>query len=244
LNTELSILSLFLDATLLVKLIMIGLLCLSVLSWTLILERRKYYRQMWHLLNEFEGVFWGQGDLGKLYQEIQRQKIEEGLPQIFSEGFKEYAHIKNRTSNMSCNQMIRVTQRAMEVAIRREMDALEQHLPFLASVASVTPYIGLFGTVWGIMHAFIALGSVQQATLSMVAPGIAEALIATAMGLFAAIPALLAYNRYATQSNALLMRYENFQEEFVNILFRKMYRTLDKNKPEPLKSEFIQMDVL
>ena len=170
---------------------------------------------------DFEHIFWTGGDLNKLYEGVTagRRKVQ-GLASIFEAGFKEYARLK-RQGGLEVSDIMEGSRRAMRAAYNREMDELDAHLPFLASVGSVSPYIGLFGTVWGIMNAFRGLANVAQATLAHVAPGIAEALIATAIGLFAAIPAVIAYNRFAAGVDRLAVRYESFMEEFTNILQRK-----------------------
>ena len=170
---------------------------------------------------EFENTFWTGSDMNKLYQGLAASRRRpQGMSSIFEAGFKEYARHKQQ-ARMEVSDVMEGTRRAMRAAYNRELDELDAHLPFLASVGSVSPYIGLFGTVWGIMNAFMGLSNVAQATLSQVAPGIAEALIATAIGLFAAIPAVVAYNRFASSVDRLSVRYESFIEEFSNILQRK-----------------------
>ena len=170
--------------------------------------------------NEFEKFFWSGGDLKKLYEQLNStNKSMSGLAEIFRSGYKEY--ISQKESGSLDNKSVESVRRAMRAAYNREVDTLDRHLPFLASVGSVSPYIGLFGTVWGIMNAFIGLANVAQASLSQVAPGIAEALIATAIGLFAAIPAVIAYNRFAAKVDRLSLRFESFMEEFINIMDRK-----------------------
>jgi len=171
-------------------------------------------------LNNFEDKFWSGADLSKLYSEVSSKNQIQGVESLFVAGFKEFARL--RKSHIDNPQtIVDGTHRAMRVALSREVDSLEIHLPFMATVGSISPYIGLFGTVWGIMNSFIGLGSVQQATLSMVAPGIAEALIATAMGLFAAIPAVIAFNRFSHKVEKLENSYGNFMEEFASILQRQ-----------------------
>jgi biopolymer transport protein TolQ len=170
---------------------------------------------------EFEHVFWTGGNLNKLFENVTAgRRSTQGMASIFEAGFKEYAKLK-RQGGMEVSIVMEGARRAMRAAYNREMDDLDAHLPFLASVGSVSPYIGLLGTVWGIMNAFRGLANVAQATLAHVAPGIAEALVATAMGLFAAIPAVVAYNRFAAGVDRLAVRYESFMEEFMNILQRK-----------------------
>jgi biopolymer transport protein TolQ len=170
---------------------------------------------------EFDDAFWAGGDLSKLYADGMRRKHALfGLEAVFHSGFKEFLRLNNKLG-ISAEMVMEGAKRAMRVAQMREQDKLEMHLPVLATIGSISPYVGLFGTVWGIMQSFNGLAHVQQATISMVAPGIAEALIATAMGLFAAIPAVIAYNRFSTDINRLLNRYDAFQDEFSNILFRQ-----------------------
>lgn len=219
-SAELSILDLFLEASLLVKTVMLILLGFSVVSWAMIFQRRKVLVEATQQLKEFEDKFWSGADLSRLYAEVTANAHIKGIESLFVAGFKEFARI--RKSNINTPQaVVDGTHRAMRVALSREVDNLETHLPFMATVGSISPYIGLFGTVWGIMNSFIALGAVQQATLAMVAPGIAEALVATAMGLFAAIPAVMAYNRFTHSVEKLENSYANFMEEFSSILQRQ-----------------------
>ncbi|WP_448212272.1 protein TolQ [Colwellia sp. MEBiC06753] len=219
-SAELSILDLFLQASLLVKTVMLILLGFSIACWAMIFQRKKALDGATVQLKQFEDKFWSGADLTKLYNEISSRQHVQGIERLFVAGFKEFARL--RKSNIQSPQMIvDGTHRAMRVALSREVDNLEAHLPFMATVGSISPYIGLFGTVWGIMNSFIALGAVQQATLAMVAPGIAEALVATAMGLFAAIPAVMAYNRFSHKVEKLENSYANFMEEFSSILHRQ-----------------------
>ena len=219
-SAEISILDLFLQASLLVKFVMLVLLGFSITCWAMIFQRRKVLNAAQLQLKNFEDKFWSGADLSKLYNEISVKNHIQGVESLFVSGFKEYARLRKSHIN---NPQIIVdgTHRAMRVALSREVDHLESHLPFMATVGSISPYIGLFGTVWGIMNSFIALGAVKQATLAMVAPGIAEALIATAMGLFAAIPAVMAFNRFSHHVEKLENGYGNFMEEFVSILQRQ-----------------------
>lgn len=219
-SAEISLFGLFLEASLLVKLVMLTLLLLSVVSWAMIFQRSKTLRSAQSRLDKFEDKFWSGLDLNRLYQEVSARADNVGLEKIFHSGFKEFVRLR-RTGHRDATQSLEGTRRAMRVALSREVDELETSLPFLATVGSTSPYIGLFGTVWGIMNAFIALGAVKQATLQMVAPGIAEALIATAMGLFAAIPAVIAYNRFSTRVEKLENAYINFADEFLSILQRQ-----------------------
>ncbi|ELA6646098.1 protein TolQ [Vibrio alginolyticus] len=220
-TADISILDLFLQASLLVKLVMLTLLGMSIVSWAMIIKRSKVLSQASKNAEQFEDKFWSGTDLSQLYQKVKVRKDEiEGTEEIFYAGFTEFARLRKSNAN-SPAYIMEGTGRAMRVAVSREVDELETSLPFLATVGSISPYIGLFGTVWGIMHAFIALGEVKQATLSMVAPGIAEALIATAMGLFAAIPAVMAYNRLSNKVSKLEHTYATFSEEFHSILHRQ-----------------------
>ncbi|SHO58845.1 protein TolQ [Vibrio quintilis] len=220
-SAEISILDLFLQAGLLVKLVMLILLGMSVMSWTVIFKRSKALSVAEKQSAAFEDKFWSGHDLTTLYQEIKQKKDElSGSEEIFYSGFTEFARLRKNHS-AEAHFVMDGTARSMRVAVAKEVDELEMHLPFLATVGSISPYIGLFGTVWGIMHAFIALGGVKQATLSMVAPGIAEALVATAMGLFAAIPAVMAYNRLTNIVSKLEHNYATFSEEFHSILHRQ-----------------------
>lgn len=219
-HAELSILDLFLQASILVKTVMLILLGFSIASWAMIFQRRKTLVEAQNQLQEFEDRFWSGADLSKLYGEVSAREHIQGIESLFVAGFKEFARL--RKSNVNSPQaVVDGTHRAMRVALSREVDSLETHLPFLATVGSISPYIGLFGTVWGIMNSFIALGAVEQATLAMVAPGIAEALVATAMGLFAAIPAVMAFNRFSYSVEKLENSYGNFMEEFSSILHRQ-----------------------
>ncbi|MBV8801466.1 MAG: protein TolQ, partial [Gammaproteobacteria bacterium] len=198
----------------------------SIISWTYIMQRGLFLRETRASTTEFEKTFWSGGDLSELYTDSLKQKSSiQGIEAIFQTGFKEFLRL-HKQPGISAVSVMEGAQRAMRVAQMREQDKLETHLPMLATVGSTSPYIGLFGTVWGIMLSFQALANVQQATISMVAPGIAEALIATAMGLFAAIPAVIAYNRYATEIGRLLNRFDAFQDEFANILFRQAQQTI------------------
>jgi len=219
-SAEFSIFELVLEASLLVKFVMLVLLGFSVTCWAMIFQRRKALNVAKKQLNDFEDKFWSGADLSKLYSETSAKNQIQGIESLFVAGFKEFARL--RKSHIDNPQtIVDGTHRAMRVALSREVDDLEVHLPFMATVGSISPYIGLFGTVWGIMNSFIGLGSVQQATLSMVAPGIAEALIATAMGLFAAIPAVMAFNRFSHKVEKLENSYGNFMEEFASILQRQ-----------------------
>ncbi|EEO12883.1 MotA/TolQ/ExbB proton channel family protein [Vibrio cholerae TMA 21] len=201
--------------------VMLTLLGMSVASWAAIIKRSKVISAAEREADTFEDRFWSGMDLGSLYQDVKKRKDDiYGIEEIFYAGFTEFARLR-KTNPGAPDFVMEGTGRAMRVAVAREVDSLETSLPFLATVGSISPYIGLFGTVWGIMHAFIALGEVKQATLAMVAPGIAEALIATAIGLFAAIPAVMAYNRLSNKVSKLEHTYATFSEEFHTILHRQ-----------------------
>jgi len=221
-KADLSLLSLFTQASPLVKMVMLILLALSVISWTFILQRLHALRQAQQLLSKFQDRFQLNGDLNKLYEYLASRRFSgKGIEQICRLGFREFVRLYKQEALPPA--VMESTERVMRVALAREEEALEQHLPFLATVGSISVYIGLFGTVWGIMTAFRALGSVQQATLAMVAPGISEALVATALGLFAAIPAVFAYNRFSYRVDVLVRRYTNLAEEFATALHRRLH---------------------
>jgi len=223
-ETDLSFLNLFTHASVLVQVVMSLLLVVSLLSWTVIFQKWKVLKKARILADEFEDRFWSGGDLTGLYSQVTSGRhTGSGMAVIFEAGFKEFARLR-KSETADANSVLEGAQRAMRVALSREIDKLENHLPYLATVGSTSPYVGLFGTVWGIMNSFRALGNVKQATLAMVAPGIAEALIATAMGLFAAIPAVIGYNRYSTDLERLVNRYSAFIEEFSSILQRQSHK--------------------
>ncbi len=222
-TANLSVLTLVMEASLPVQLVMLILVVISLLSWTVIFKKWQSIGRAKKETETFEQTFWSGGELMSLYDQAQQGRIPGPLAKIFEAGMREY--LKSRSGNIQDTSiLIDVARRAMRAAFHRELDTLERNLPFLASASSVSPYDGLFGTVWGIMHAFSGLANVQQATLASVAPGIAEALVATAIGLFAAIPAVVAYNRYATDVDHLSIRFEGFMEEFSNILQRQGLR--------------------
>jgi len=222
-SADLSVMRLIMDASFLVQMVMLILLIASILSWTVIYKKRLVVKNARKAADQFERRFWSGADLGELYKKIStRRNSLNGMTLIFEAGFREFAHLRKNQSSDAMS-VVEGAQRAMRVALNREIDSLEQHLSFLATVGSTSPYIGLFGTVWGIMNSFIALGAVKQATIASVAPGIAEALIATAMGLFAAIPAVIAYNRYSNDIERLISRYDIFAEEFSTILQRQAH---------------------
>jgi biopolymer transport protein TolQ len=222
-SSELSIIDLVLHASGVVQLVLAILVLASILSWTVIFDRARVLKRARRAADEFEQRFWTSGDLSQLYRELNQSEAgAPGLAAIFRAGFKEFARLRKNGPDTN-NTVLQGAQRSMRVALSREMDSLETHLPFLATVGSTSPYVGLFGTVWGIMHSFHALGNVKQATIALVAPGISEALVATAIGLFAAIPAVIAYNRYATDVERLITRYEEFLEEFSMVLQRQTH---------------------
>lgn len=220
---KLSLWSLILNASLLVQLVMLLLLIMSIVSWVFILQRRQHFNRAKKGLREFEEKFWSGVDLSQLFREVNANpNSDSGLENIFRAGLKEFTRLRQQTE-ADRDVIMEGVQRAMRVAVAREEEKLEAHLPFLATVGSISPYIGLFGTVWGIMNSFRGLANVHQATLASVAPGISEALIATAMGLFAAIPAVVAYNRYSSRLETLMNNYETFAEEFYSILHRRVH---------------------
>ena len=219
-NADLSMITLVSEASFLVKLVMLSLLAISLYSWLLIFRKREELSQAKIDADSFEDKFWSGNELNKLYEDIASSPLPSGgMEGIFEVGFKEFVRLKKSAPEPGL--VLDGAQRVMRISLAREIDQLEMSLPFLATAGSISPYIGLFGTVWGIMNSFRALGNVQQATLAMVAPGIAEALIATAMGLFAAIPAVIAYNRYSHEVERLINRYDTFLEEFSSILQRQ-----------------------
>lgn len=220
-HAETSLLLLVLNASIVVQLVLVSLIVVSVVSWTMIFDRSAVLKRARREANDFEERFWSGGDLSALYRELDGEnRGVGGLAAIFHAGFKEYVRLRKGEGGDPM-AILMGTERSMRVALSREIDRLEVNLSFLATVGSTSPYVGLFGTVWGIMHAFQALGNVQQATLALVAPGISEALVATAIGLFAAIPAVVAYNRYSNQVERLTNRYEEFLEEFSSLLQRQ-----------------------
>lgn len=221
-KADLSLLSLFTDASILVQIVMIILFGLSVLSWTLIFQRGQALKQAKQTFDAFQDKFNLNQDLNRLYDYLaSRRSSGRGIEQVFRAGFREFARLYKQDALPQA--IMDGTERAMRVALARKEAEFEESLPFLATVGSLSVYIGLFGTVWGIMTAFRALGSVQQATLAMVAPGISEALVATALGLFAAIPAVFAYNRFSDQVQKLMRNYDNLSEEFAGALLRRLY---------------------
>ncbi|THB74731.1 MAG: protein TolQ [Gammaproteobacteria bacterium] len=213
------------EAGIVVKFVMLSLVLASIVSWAMIFRKIKQLQLAVKSANGFEQRFWSGGDLSEMYGSISRNQEEAGgMERIFMAGFKEFSRLRRSSSASTDPEMIiSATNRAMQVELTREVDALELTIPFLATVGSTSPYVGLFGTVWGIMNSFMALGALKQATLSTVAPGIAEALIATAIGLFAAIPAVIAYNRFSTKVERIVNRYDIFVEEFLGIIQRQAH---------------------
>jgi biopolymer transport protein TolQ len=222
-NSELNVLGLILGASIPVKLVLGILIAFSVASWFIIFRKKALLDRANASADEFEERFWSGADLAGLFKELTSagERIV-GSAAIFEAGFREFARLRQRRG-VDSRALLEGAQRAMRVSATREMDRLEQSLEFLANVGSISPYVGLFGTVWGIMIAFQGLANVKEATIAMVAPGISEALIATAMGLFAAIPAVWAYNRYSTKLERISVRYETFVEEFSSILARQAH---------------------
>lgn len=219
-NEPISILELVLNASVVVQIVMAILILASITSWVMIFQRGFALAAIRRQAEEFEDEFWSGKDLRKVFQEISETEDDPiGVENIFVSGFKEFTR-SNQHKEFDADRVMQNVQRALRVAISREEERLETHLPFLATVGSTSPYIGLFGTVWGIMNAFRGLAGVNQASLAVVAPGISEALIATAMGLFAAIPAVIAYNRYAAQVEIIVNRFDAFGDELSSILYR------------------------
>jgi biopolymer transport protein TolQ len=220
-NSDISILSLILQASLVVQLVMAGLIITSLASWAVIFSKLLGLSKVRSSNDVFEQHFWSGRNLNDLYADARRSPLNSPLQRIFASGMREFMKLHDRSA-VDSGGLLEGTQRAMRASYQRELDAIESNLSFLATVGSVSPYVGLFGTVWGIMHAFLGLSNVQQVTLATVAPGIAEALIATAIGLFAAIPAVIAYNRFARDIDRIAIRFDAFMEEFSNVLQRNV----------------------
>ncbi|MCP5160303.1 MAG: protein TolQ [Hahellaceae bacterium] len=222
-DNQLSLWQLVANASFIVQLVMLLLLSASVISWMIIFQRGSVFSAAKKARLAFEERFWSGMDLGQLYRDVNAAPdTNSGLETIFRAGFKEFGRLRQQ-GNAEADAVMEGTQRAMRVAVARETERLEAHLPFLATVGSTSPYVGLFGTVWGIMNSFRGLAQMHQATIATVAPGISEALVATAMGLFAAIPAVIAYNRYSARVDALANAYETFADEFSSILHRNVH---------------------
>ena len=220
---DLSIIRLVLQASIPVQLVLALLAFASLMSWAIIFNKRMVINRARREADQFETSFWSGGDLAQLYRTVESRGRTTGMASIFELGFREFARLRQQ-GPVPVDQLLEGARRSMRVAQLKEIDRLEQSLSTLATVGSPSPYVGLFGTVWGIMSAFASLGNAQQATLAMVAPGISEALITTAIGLFAAIPAVIAFNRYADQVGRLEVRYDAFTEEFSSILQRHAAR--------------------
>ncbi|MBS6008706.1 protein TolQ [Haemophilus parahaemolyticus] len=226
-ETSFDLISLFAQASIVVKIVMLILITFSVLSWAVIIQRSRYLTNAAKGSLAFENKFWSGEDLNRLHEGLENRRDKlSGSEQIFYVGFKEFTRLQQVSPDVPAAN-IQGTSRAMNLALNREVETLESYIPFLGTVGSISPYIGLFGTVWGIMHSFMGLSAVKQASLQSVAPGIAEALIATAIGLFAAIPAVMAYNRLSLRANKLEQNYANFIDEFTTILHRQAF---SKNK--------------
>jgi biopolymer transport protein TolQ len=220
---DLSIIRLVLEASIPVQLVLALLAFASVMSWAIIFNKSSLIRRARREAEQFETSFWSGGDLAQLYRSVESRGRTTGMANIFELGFREFARLRQQ-GQVPAEQLLEGARRSMRVAQLKEIDRLEHSLSTLATVGSTSPYVGLFGTVWGIMSAFSSLGNAQQATLAMVAPGISEALITTAIGLFAAIPAVVAFNRFADQVGRLEVRYDAFMEEFSSILQRHAAR--------------------
>ena len=215
-----SMIHLIVEASFIVQLVMLILLLASVFSWAVMFKKWFLFRDLEREATRFEDEFWSGGDLGALYKKWSAESDQtSGMTNLFVAGYKEYTRLADK--DLSRSELVSGVHRAMKVSLTEEMEEIESSLPFLATVGSTSPYIGLFGTVWGIMNAFHAIGQSQQATIATVAPAIAEALIATAMGLFAAIPAVIAYNRLASRADSLVNRYDIFVDEFLSIVNRQ-----------------------
>ena len=227
-NGELQVWELIREASLLVQLVMALLVAASITSWMVIFNKRQMLARAESRSRKFEEKFWSGADLNQLYDSVAGdRRPREGLEAVFEAGFREFSRLREER-RIEPDTLANGAQRAMRVTLTREMDRLEHRLSFLATVGSVSPYVGLFGTVWGIMNSFRGLAGAQQATIAMVAPGISEALIATAMGLFAAIPAVIAFNKFSNQVERLEIRYDNFKEEFASILHRQARRLQER----------------
>jgi biopolymer transport protein TolQ len=229
-TTDHSFLDLILGASIIVQLVMLLLLAASIASWAIILRKRRMLGEAIAAADTFEATFWGGGDLTSIYREVTKAgTTPDNMAGLFEAGFREFRRLTGQPG-LGAELVLEGCRRAMRVAQLRETDRLEQNLATLATIGSTSPYVGLFGTVWGIMNSFQAIGNVQSATLAMVAPGISEALIATAMGLFAAIPAVIGYNRYADKVSRLEVRFDAFTEEFAAVLQRHAHSRPVENR--------------
>ena len=234
-NESVSITHLILNASFVVQLVMLMLVAASVLSWVIIIQRGRLISATEQSMRQFEERFWSGIDLNDLYRECQQQPENSSAEKVFMAGLKEFGKMRQQNTNDPDAVMAGV-QRAMRIAITRESELLDTHLPFLATVGSTSPYIGLFGTVWGIMHSFQGLASVKQATIATVAPGISEALVATAMGLLAAIPAVIFYNRFASRVDQTVTGMHTFADEFSSLLYRQAHKIQQAVKAEEKKA--------
>ncbi len=235
-NEQMSVFALIMNASFVVQLVMLTLLAASVMSWVVIVQRGRLLNASRAQLLDFEDRFWSGIDLNELYRECQQKHAPSAVENIFMAGLKEFSKMRQQNSTDPDSLMAGV-QRSMRIAITREAEALDTHLPFLATVGSTTPYIGLFGTVWGIMHSFQGLAMVKQATIATVAPGISEALIATAMGLFAAIPAVIFYNRYASIVERQVSGLHTFADEFASLLYRQALKLQQTAKADTARKQ-------
>ncbi|ORU93421.1 MAG: protein TolQ [Cycloclasticus sp. symbiont of Poecilosclerida sp. N] len=227
-TTDLSIVHLIMQAGPIVKFVMLVLAIASLVSWAFIFAKQKEFKSALKVTDAFEKRFWSGIALNELSRQIGSDRYDrDGMESIFHMGFQEYKRL-NEQKGMEPMHVVEGARRAMQAQYNREMDELDSHLPFLATVGSTSPYVGLFGTVWGIMSSFQALGNMKQATLALVAPGISEALVATAMGLFAAIPAVIAYNRFSTNADRLATRYETFMDDFTTVLQRQAHISVNE----------------
>lgn len=225
-NADMSFLSLIWEASFVVQLVMLALFVASIVSWAFIIQKARVLNKARREADDFEDQFWSGGNLRELHEVLRGKSGSlRGMARIFEAGYSEY--LRHARSQTVAERVVDSSHRVMRVTLSRELDYLETNLNFLATVGSTSPYVGLFGTVWGIMNSFRALANVQQATLSMVAPGIAEALIATAMGLVAAIPAVIAYNRFSGKVERVMNQYENFMEEFSALIQRQVFSKED-----------------
>lgn len=232
-TSDLSVVHLIMQAGPVVKFVMLILVMASLVSWSFIFAKQNELKVAFEVTNTFEKRFWSGIDLYELSRQIGAGHYDKsGVESIFHIGFKEYTRLKAQ-KGMEPMHIVEGARRAMQGQYTREMDVIDNHLPFLATVGSTSPYVGLFGTVWGIMSSFQALGNMKQATLALVAPGISEALVATAMGLFAAIPAVIAYNRFSTNADRLATRYETFMDDFTTVLQRQAYLSALEKKNAP-----------
>ncbi len=222
--TDQSIINLIVNASIPVQLVMLLLFLASIISWYMIDRKRSAFKRWSGIADEFEDQFWSGGEMRKIYYEWIKEREPEGIINIFLAGFREFNRLAQKQDGHR-SDIVEGVHRSMRVALSREIVDIESHLSFLATVGSTSPYVGLFGTVWGIMNSFQSLGTMQTVTIATVAPGIAEALIATAMGLFAAIPAVIAYNKFANTAERLNGRYEVFMEEFLSIVSRQNIRS-------------------